>query len=137
MKSPKTRKHTASSRKIEADEASGILQRLAGYGILVPKAPDVAAYIGQYVQLAQLLPNIGAEVREALGPQVELTLELYKDPEVDDRYLTMYVRKEQYEADIWDHLQSISERFNNQLEEVPGYFLLTTDFSRPRGSHGW
>jgi hypothetical protein len=136
MKSSKTRKQSAGSRNIEVEVPSGILQRLAEQSITAPKTHDVAAYLAEYPQLAQLLPNIGAEVRQAFGPQVELTLELYKDPEIADRYLTLYIRKEQYEPDILDRIESVCGRFNPKLEEVPGYFLLATDFSRPRGKHG-
>ncbi len=120
---------------LEASNSSDILQCLAEHSIVLPNAQEVASYLTDHPQLAQLLPNIGAEVRQALGPQVELSLELYNDPEIDDRYLTLYVRKGKYEPDILDRLQSVSERFNHRLEEVSGYFLLATDFSRPRGSH--
>lgn len=132
MKSPKTRKQSAGAG---TEALSGILRRLAKRDILLPEAQEVTAYLAAHPQLARLLPNIGAQVRQAFGPQVELTLELYKDPEIDDRYLTLYVRKVQYEPDILDRLQSVSERFNHRLEKVPGYLLLATDFSRPRGSH--
>jgi hypothetical protein len=114
---------------------SEILLRLAGHRIILPNPRDIAAYLAAHPQLARLLPNIGGEVRQAFGPEVELSLELYKDPEIDDRYLTLYVRKESYEPDILDRLQLVSGRFNHTLEEVSGYFLLATDFSRPRGSH--
>jgi len=109
--------------------------RLAENHIILPQAQGVAAYLDLHPELAQLLPTICAEVRQALGPAVELSLEMYNDPEVDDRYLTLYVRQDQYEPDILDRLEAVSERFNYRLEEAPGYFLLATDFSRPRGSH--
>jgi hypothetical protein len=109
--------------------------RFAEHRIVVPNVQDVEAYLAEHPQLAQLLPDICAEVRQALGSEVELSLELYRDPEIEDRYLTLYVRKEKYEPEILDRLQAVSESFNHRLEAVPGYFLLATDFSRPRGNH--
>jgi hypothetical protein len=100
----------------------------------VPNTEEVDSYLGGQRELALLLPEICAEVRQALGNAVELSLELYKDLEIDDRYLALYVREDKYERDILQRLEAISDRFNHRLEEVPGYFLLTTDFSRPRGS---
>jgi hypothetical protein len=114
---------------------SDIFRDLAADRVLVPNAQEVEDYLAVHPQLALMLPSIGAEVRQTLGPDVELSLELYKDPEIDDRYLTMYVRKEKYESDILDRLEGIRDRFNAKLAEIPGYFLLTTDFSLPRGSH--
>jgi hypothetical protein len=110
-------------------------QRLAKHRIMLPCLQEVTGYLANHPELAQLLPGICGEVREALGFEPELSLELYKDPEIDDRYLTLYVRKEKYEPDILDRLQTVSDRFNPRLEDISGYFLLATDFSRPRGAH--
>lgn len=112
-----------------------ISQGLAHERIVVPNSQDVWSYLLRHVELARLLPDICAVVRRELGPEVELSLELYTDLEVDDHYLTLYVRKEKYERDILERLQAVSDRFNHRLQEVSGYFLLATDFSRPRGSH--
>jgi hypothetical protein len=112
-----------------------IFQDLAGHGVLLPNVQEVEDYLTLHPQLALMLPSICADVRQAVGAHVELSLELYKDPEIEDRYLTLYVRKEKYEPDILDHLEAISDRFNANLAEIPGYFLLATDFSLPRGSH--
>lgn len=120
---------------LKAGHPSDILQRLAEHRIVVPTVEDVGAYLQAHPQLDRLLPSICGAVRQALGSEVELSLQLYRDPEIDDRYLTLYVRREKYEPDILDRLQAVSDRFNHLLEEVPGYFLLTTDFSRPRGIH--
>ena len=130
-----TRRTRPTKRRLEAEGPVAILRRLAPYGVLVPKAREVKAYLATHLDLARLLPNIVARVRRDLEPQVELSLEVYKDPEVDDRYLALYVRKERYESDILERLQSVSQHFNRRLEEVPGYFLLTTDFSRARDNH--
>jgi hypothetical protein len=111
-----------------------IVQRLAEHKIVLSDAQEVSLYLTHYPQLAQLLPKICAEIRQALGWEVELSLDVYKDPEIDDRYLTLYARKQKYEPDILDRLQAVSESFNHRLEEVPGYFLLATDFSAPRGT---
>ncbi len=115
--------------------ALDLLPRLADLGIAVPDPDKVRAYLNDHSQLAHLLPDICAEVRQALGHAVELSLEVYKDPEIDDRLINLYVRQDKYDRDFLDHLESISANFNDRFEEVPGYFLLTTDFTGPRGSH--
>jgi hypothetical protein len=114
---------------------SDIQQCLAEHRIVLPNAREVDSYLAGHRQLARLLPDICAKAREMLGPHVELSLELYKDPEIDDVYLTLYVRLEKYETDILDRIQAIGDQVNPRLEEATGYLLLATDFSRPRGSH--
>jgi hypothetical protein len=100
-----------------------------------PNPQEVTFYLIEHPELARLVPRVCGATREALGNEVELSLEVYQDPEIDDRYLTLYARKEKYESDIFECLQAISEGFNDRLAEISGYFLLTTDFSRPRGAH--
>ncbi len=112
-----------------------VFQHLAGHRVILPNAQEVEDYLAVHSQMALIIPSICADVRQALGHVVELSLEVYKDPEIDDRYLNLYVRKEKYEPDILDRLAAISDRFNATLAEIPGYFLLATDFSPPRGSH--
>ncbi len=131
---PATAPHIGATAK-SADTPQDFVRRLDEHDIIMPETADLAAYLLAHEQLATLLPGICLDARQALGPDVELSLEVYKDPEVDDRYLTLYARKERYEPDILERLQAVNERFCQRLEGVPGYFLLATDFSRPRGTH--
>ena len=110
-------------------------KQLAAFGVLIPRPDEVRSYLARYRRLAKLLPEICGQVRRALGPAVELSLELYKDPEIEDRYLTLYVRQEKHDSQIIDRLEVLREQTNPELELVPGYLLLMTDFRRPRGSH--
>jgi hypothetical protein len=97
---------------------------------------EAESYLAAHPQLAELIPAIAAEVRREFGTEAELSLELYKDPEVHDSYVTLYVRKKCYEPDMLNRLESVSKRFQTRLEEVSGYLLIATDFARPRGHHG-
>jgi len=74
------------------------------------------------------------QMRDAFGPDAELALEPYRDPEIDHRYLTLEVRQEQYESDIMDKLHRLSEEFANELSQCSGDLLVTTDF-RPQRLH--
>jgi hypothetical protein len=86
--------------------------------------------------LAELLDEMCTKVSEAFGPPAELSLEIYTDPEIDDHYLTLYVRQADYPSDIIDHIDAVCINFHRRLEGSSGYFLVTTDFRRPRGVNG-
>src|ERR1700730_13977472 len=79
---------------------TAISKRLAAQNILVPNQEEIAPYLDEHAPLGKLLPKICAKLRQEFGKEVELSLELYKDPEIDDRYLSLYVRLEKYDADI-------------------------------------
>jgi hypothetical protein len=120
----------------EPVDLATILSELSLHQIVLPNSEQVRGYLLQYPGLAQILPDICAPVREEFGPEVELSLELYRDPEIDDRYLTLYVREKEYGPDLMKRIESVRERVNPKLEDVPGDFLITTDFRPLRGENG-
>ena len=104
--------------------------------IVIPKRAAVLRYLKDDPQLANLVPDICRAARHQLGPEVELSLELYQDPEIDDRYLTLYVRQNPYEASIKDRIDAMREALAHILDRVAGRLLITTDFCPPRRGHG-
>lgn len=60
----------------------------------ISNAADVGRYLGEHTELRSVVPPICQRVRDEFGPDAELSLELYRDPEIDDRYLTLEVRPE-------------------------------------------
>ena len=75
-------------------------------------------------------------VRAEFGRDAELSLEIYRDQEIENRYLTLVVRQGQYEANIIERLDQISEQFADSLDSCTCDILLTTDFSPRRSQHG-
>jgi hypothetical protein len=118
----------------ESSNAGDVLDQLAGHDVLLPKRDDLETYLTMHTDLACLLDDMCKKVRAAFGPATDLSLEMYTDPEFDDRYLTLYVRQEPYAPDIIDRIDSVCADFHRPLETVSGYFLVTTDFRRPRGT---
>ena len=103
--------------------------------MVVPNQPDVAGYLAGHSALQSLLPRICERVRAEFGDDAELSLELYRDPEIEDRYLTLYVRQDRYDANIVERLDQLGEQFADVLERCTGDVLLTTDFRSRRSSH--
>ena len=106
-----------------------------GADVVVPNQPDVEGYLAGHSALQALLPRICERVRAEFGGDAELSLELYLDPEIEDRYLTLYVRQDRYDANIVERLDQLAEQFADELERCTGDVLLTTDFRPRRSSH--
>ncbi len=128
-------KNAVLKRGRRQDAFAPIRRQLAASSVVMPQPRAVAAYLSTHRRLAQLAPKVCALVRDTLGPSVELSLELYGDPEIDDRYLTLYARQERYDADLREQVEALRIKTNPQLERVSGYLLLRTDFRRPRVNH--
>ncbi len=127
--------HVEDKTASEIDPAA-LLQQLTPNKVQVPKRDEVLAYMVKFPQLGELVPAICARVRKTFGSQVELSLELYRDPEIEDRYLTLYIRQVEYNPNIMERIEGVSRLFDRGLEKVPGSFLITTDFCPPRGKYG-
>lgn len=70
-------------------------------------------------------------INHAFNLDYELSLELYIDPEIDDNYLTLYIRKNHYEEDFMSTIDSIRRIF----DDIEPYVCVTTDF-QPKSSVG-
>lgn len=114
-------------------KASNPCDGLKPYHIKIARCAEVGQYIAHNGELGPALAEICAEVRRAFGPKAELALELYRDPEVDDQYLTLYVRQVEYATDIMDRIEAVLNQFMRRLEKCSGHLLITTDFRRPGG----
>ncbi len=53
-----------------------------------------------------------------------------------DNVSQLYVRMEKYDARILERIEAVSVQYEDQLAQVSGYLLVTTDFRRPRRNHG-
>lgn len=123
------------TKKKAADGDSGVRDSLAAFNVRMPKPTEVKAYLAPYGELRRLLPQICAALRGDFGPTVELSLERYADPEIDDSYLTLYVRNKEYDRQFVDRIAAISSRFDEHLSVIPGHLVITTDFRLPRGEN--
>jgi hypothetical protein len=105
------------------------------HNVMIPNWSEVQAHLTPFPLLRHALPDICAETREQFGPDAELSLELYRDPEFDDCYLTLYVRMNKYDGQVMAKIHAVRSKFADRLSAINGYLLVTTDFRRPRGEN--
>lgn len=111
------------------------LARLVSHCVMIPNSAEVRSYLKQCRDLATLLPKICEKARKEFGSEAELSLEMYRDPEIKDEYLTLYVRQPRYDGNVLDRIERVSQTFDEKLGRAEGYLLLTTDFRSPRGKN--
>ena len=112
-----------------------MLDQLRTWNVLIPDRNDVTRYLTKFPGTGDVLPAMSAEARRAFGQGVELSLEVYHDPEIVDEYLSLYVRKDRYQPGFIDEVLAINRRFDDVLETATGYLHLTSDYHRPRGQN--
>lgn len=112
-----------------------LTQELCIPGVLVPNPSAVQEYLARFADQGPIVRAVCGKVRESFGPKAELSLELYVDPEIDDRFLVLYVRLETYDKLVMSKIDEACRPFDDVREKAEGYFLVTTDFRKARGMH--
>ncbi len=95
------------------------------FGITLPEFPDLIGVIPQAVQA----------VKKHL-PEAQLILKVYRDPEVEDRYLVLYVRLPRYDEKVLERIEAAETEFIDRLADVKGWLQVTTDFGEPESRIG-
>jgi len=75
---------------------------------------------------------ICSKLIKTFSEDAKLFLEIYRDPEIHDEYLTLYIRKNEYEEMILDRIDETMSEFEPALGSASGWLLVTTDFLLPK-----
>ena len=97
--------------------------------IVVPRPDEVSAYVRAHPELADLVRDMAAAlVEEFRGERSEIELDLYQDPESDERQLTFYVRLPEYDDSLLPRIHAVSEQVDSRYPPTPDWVLVTTDY---------
>lgn len=109
-----------------------VLNQLHQDWIKIPKPAEVRDYLLRCSDLTNILPLVCRIARERFGMYTQLSLEVYHDPEIEDEYLTLYVRQEHYDKGVLDTIEDICTQYEGKLAGKSGWLLVTTDFRPPK-----
>jgi len=105
---------------------------LVSMKITIPEPAEVRNYLLVYPDMINILLLIFNKIIEKFNSSAQISLEVYKDPEIDDEYLTAYIRQEIYDESIMDLIDEISSECESLLANSSGWLLITTDFQPPK-----
>jgi hypothetical protein len=106
---------------------------LTPFKVMITRPDEVEEYLTSHPDLRSVLEGICDNARKAFGPSAQLALQMYNDPEYQDRFLTLYVRLDRYESGILDRIEAVTTPLAAQLDASSGHLLVTTDFRQPQG----
>ena len=137
-------KKNGSEIKAKVDELMERLDQEPQVRVKNPK--PVRRYLHKFNDMIDVVPEaVNAAKRHF--PEAQLILDLYEDPEIDDRYLVLYVRLWSYDESVMervriargelrsfiDRLKEAEKEFLHRLVDKRGWISLTTDFQNPEG----
>lgn len=113
-------------------EIEETLKYMQNKSIMIPDVSDVRDYLIRYPDILTILA-IGCEATlERFATNAQMSLEVYHDPEIEDEYLSLYVRKEEYNENIMKKIKMIRSMYEDRLVNKNGWLLVTTDFQPPK-----
>lgn len=115
-----------------APEVKDLLDVLKAMHVIIPKTSEVSEYLLAHLDLSCMIPMICSKLIKAFSEDAMLSLEIYRDPEIHDEYLTLYVRKNEYDEMILDRIDDVMSEFEPALGSASGWLLVTTDFLLPK-----
>ena len=135
----KAKRKTARASFLPRDAVHGsksdvkdVTEVLKAMHVMIPEPSEVSEYLLAHSDLSCLIPPICCKLIKTFHEDAKLFLEIYRDPEIHDEYLTLYVRKNVYEEQILDCIDEAMAEFELALGSASGWLLVTTDFLLPR-----
>jgi len=99
--------------------------------VQVPNPGDIRGYLSRFPDMLSILPCICFHVAIEFGVNSQISLELFRDRESEDRYLVLYVRQNIYAKNIMKQLEKIWLNFEPEIAERKGWINITTDYRSP------
>jgi hypothetical protein len=121
--------HTNTAITVQIEK---VLNWLFHQNVLIPLPDSIRNYLLQHFDMLKLLPLICKRAIDRVGSSSQLSLEVYHDPEIQDEYLTLYVRRAQYDESISKLIDEITAEYQEYLSDSTGWLLVTTDFRPPQ-----
>lgn len=98
------------------------IQRLQ---VQIPESSKVRNYLVSHLSLASKLPNICLSANCEFGNDSKISLEIYKDPEIDDEHLKVYIHQENYDKPLRTRIRQTSKITNKLIKGMSGWIHLT------------
>jgi len=109
-----------------------VLNWLLQQDILVPFPDSLRNYLLQHFDMLKFLPIMCKIAIDQAGSSSQLSLDVYQDPEIQDEYLTLYIRRSHYDESIDQLINEVASECQEYLSESTGWLLVTTDFRPPQ-----
>ena len=100
--------------------------------IMIPDHDSVYDYLFDHPDMAELLPFVCETARKRVEDDMQLSLELYRDAEINDSHLSLYIRSHRYDERVLNAIRDIESAYVNMLVGKTGWIVVTTDFNSPR-----
>jgi hypothetical protein len=115
-----------SSANMENYHIDKIIEELSNE-VEINNLKRIRRYLSRFTDFVDLLP-IAVSIAEKHFPESSIVLDIYVDPEIDDSYIVLYIRLNQYDASFIERLAEAESEIFPLVVNKKGWIQLTTDF---------
>src|SRR5207248_918923 len=109
----------STSIKTSDDRAgSETLNRLRAAGIAIFNSSGIALYLSSHPGLDETLSLLCVDLRARFPIPTELALTLYRDPEISEQYLTLFVRPTRYADGLAEEIEAFTVDHEEMLSSL-------------------
>lgn len=108
-----------------------IVTALQGLGVKMPQPEEVVDYLVRHFDLAPILAQACLAAIKEFEADAQYVLEVFKDPDSEDTYLTLYIRQHEYAEEVMERIHKLWKVYEPGLANKSGWLLVTTDFQSP------
>ena len=123
--------HPKTGQVLAQEGLRKLFGELAACQVRVSSDEYVQAYLQAHPALVEVISGVGRTARGEFGPQAELTLQAYPDPEIHEEYLALVVRLSAYGPEMFTRLEKVMATHEKELAAQDGSLLITTDYRPP------
>lgn len=104
-----------------------LFREVRATGVRVPRAAEVSDYVKRYPDILPILRQACDLTVAEFAGKTSLSLEVHTDPEIDDRYLALYVSGVAPDEWVWQAIERIEENYANGLVPTSGWLVVLFD----------
>lgn len=115
-----------------APSVDAAFRQLGNLSVRIRGQDAVRAYFTDHPDLIQSTIVVASLARTVVPASARISLELYVDPEIEDRYLLLNVRLREYPPTALADIREARRLARPYLDQRSGRLLLTSDFQPAR-----
>lgn len=113
-----------------------LLRKLRSDGVIISAPQRVQGYLAEFPDVLDAVAPVCHAARMEFPEPAELSLDLYVDPEIEDRYLTLYIRPIGQDDALISRIETLAAAQDPLLMDKTGRLELTADFRSPGSVRG-
>ncbi len=114
-------------------ELNSLLKELQELGVKLLNQKEINEYLLSFPDLIEVTRRaVFAALRHM--PDAQLVMKVYQDPEIEDRYLAIYARFEDYDESTLERIEAAESEYIELLSDRDGWIQLSTDFREPESA---